>query len=138
MKYFNTQIKLQLSFLKGCYLDSNILAQFISMKSRKVRIFRILRTIFNRAHIYKYQMNIPYRNAYYLLYSLKDKKLPFIPSLITGIKVKVSGRLPTQRVVPRKTINKVDIGGVKPNKRSIMEFSSFANKNRRGRFNVKV
>ena len=61
-----------------------------------------------------------------------------IPTVLTGLKIKISGRLITQRVVPKKTISKLEKGGFKKTKENIVDYAMYTNKNKRGSYSVKV
>lgn len=61
-----------------------------------------------------------------------------MPTVLTGLKVKISGRLITERVYPRKTINKTEIGGFKKTDSNIIDYAIYTNKNKRGSYSVKV
>lgn len=61
-----------------------------------------------------------------------------IPAILTGLKVQISGRLKTERVIPKKTIQKKEIGGFKRTKENIVDYAIYTNKNKRGAYSVKV
>lgn len=61
-----------------------------------------------------------------------------IPAVLTGLKIKISGRLITQRVVPKKTISKLEKGGFKKTKTNLVDYATYTNKNKRGSYTVKV
>ena len=61
-----------------------------------------------------------------------------IPTILTGLKIKISGRLITQRVIPKKTISKLEKGGFKKTKINIVDYATYTNKNKRGSYTVKV
>ncbi len=60
------------------------------------------------------------------------------PAILTGLRIKISGRLITQRVKPKKTINLYEVGGFKKTKNNIVDYALYTSKNKRGAYTVKV
>ena len=68
-----------------------------------------------------------------------------LPSYITGMKIRISGRLTTQRSVPRQTVQTAQVGSfssshIPSNSKAsgIISSASFSTKNQKGAFTVKV
>lgn len=61
-----------------------------------------------------------------------------VPAILTGLKVQVSGRLITERVIPKRTVKIKEAGGFKRTKNSIVDFAKYTNKNKRGSYTIKV
>jgi ribosomal protein S3 len=61
-----------------------------------------------------------------------------IPSYLSGIKIRVAGRLLTQRVIPRLTVKTIQRGTLARGKANFIDSSRFTNKNRRGSFSITV
>jgi hypothetical protein len=61
-----------------------------------------------------------------------------IPSVNSGIKIKVAGRLMTQSVVPRKTVKTIQRGALARGKVFFADNSRFTNKNKRGSYSITV
>lgn len=61
-----------------------------------------------------------------------------LPASILGIKVTISGRIPTQRVIPRKTIKTIIYGTFKGNHNIIIDYNKFTTSNHLGTFTFKV
>ena len=160
-KLLNLKVELVLNQLKYPYMDSQILAKFIALNTNQTRFRDIFYRIANKALTAKIssksirsQMNktMPMdegiesldtnpATANYL--NLKsDQKIVKIhrsnPAILTGIKVQISGRLMTERVKPKLTINKKEIGGFKKTQNNIVDYSIYTNKNKRGAYTVKV
>nr|YP_009486097.1 ribosomal protein S3 [Cantharellus lutescens]AWA82222.1 ribosomal protein S3 [Cantharellus lutescens] len=57
---------------------------------------------------------------------------------LTGIKLKISGRLAKQRVVPKRTVKTAYKGGISDNKYNIVESSTFTHKNKKGAFSIRI
>jgi hypothetical protein len=118
-KVFKQPVELRLVRLHYPYLNSYILAQYIAINTAKYNFTRIQRAIFG---------------------SNLDGTLP---SYITGMKIRISGRLTTQRSVPRQTEQTAQIGSfssshIPANKSGIIEYAAFSTKNQKGAFTIKV
>ena len=61
-----------------------------------------------------------------------------IPSILTGLRVQVSGRLSRDRIVPKITVQKKQLGGFKINNKNISDYAVFTSKNRKGAYTIKV
>jgi hypothetical protein len=59
-------------------------------------------------------------------------------SHITGVKVKLSGRLTTQRAAPRQTVQAGRIGSSAKGQYSTVDYSQHTAKNKLGAFTMKV
>jgi hypothetical protein len=93
--------------------------------------------------------NIEKKIINYLIYKNNNKDLlrnknfinnPLTSTKVTGIKIRVSGRLNKEKIVPRKTVKTIQIGNL--NKKSVsasfVDSASYLSKNKKGSFNVKV
>lgn len=137
----NLKVELQLNKLTYPYHDSTILAKLIAFNTNKKRFTSIMKIILKKASIITntlrtYKEKEDYYNVVSGPKNIKIHKS--IPTVLTGLKVKISGRLITQRVIPKKTISKDEKGGFKRTKKSIVDYAVFTNKNKRGSYSVKV
>ena len=128
-KLFKQPVELRFVRLHYPYLDSYILAQYIAINTAKYNFTRIQRAIFGA-------LQFPVLKAS----ELEDTTLP---SYITGMKIRISGRLTTQRSVPRQTVQTAQVGSfssshIPSNKSGIISSASFSTKNQKGAFTVKV
>lgn len=128
-KLFKQPVELRFVRLHYPYLDSYILAQYIAINTSKYNFTRIQRAIFGA-------LQFPVLKAS----ELEDTTLP---SYITGMKIRISGRLTTQRSVPRQTVQTAQVGSfssshIPSNKSGIISSASFSTKNQKGAFTVKV
>jgi hypothetical protein len=121
----------ELRFVRLPYLDSYILAQYIAINTAKYNFTRIQRAIFGA-------LQFPVLKAS----ELEDTTLP---SYITGMKIRISGRLTTQRSVPRQTVQTAQVGSfssshIPSNSKAsgIISSAAFSTKNQKGAFTVKV
>lgn len=122
-KIFKRPVEVRLVRLYYPYLNSHILAQYIAINSRKYNFTRIQRAIFGAVPLAKVDGDI-FNNT-------------SLPAYITGIKITISGRLTTQKSVPRQTEQSAQIGTFSKGK-NIIEYSAFTSKNKKGAFTVKV
>lgn len=132
-KLYKSPVELRLVRLHYPYLNSYILAQYIAMNTRKYNLKAITNSLFTRV-----QLSGP-------------DSTPLLPAQILGLKVKISGRLTTQRSVPRQTVQTVQIGSFsssavaqaasKPGAAlavGVVEYAAYTSKNKKGAFTVKV
>ena len=62
----------------------------------------------------------------------------FDPSYLSGVKIKIAGRLLTHRVIPRKTIKLIHKGILARSKVIYNDTARFTNKNKRGAYSITV
>jgi hypothetical protein len=125
-KLFKRPVELRFVRLHYPYLNSYILAQYIAINSNRYNFTRIQRAIFNALRPVK---------ASSLADSTGSDQL--VPAFITGMKIRVSGRLVTQRSVPRQTVQTAQIGSFS-GQHNVIDYASFTSKNKKGAFTVKV
>jgi hypothetical protein len=63
---------------------------------------------------------------------------PVSPAKTTGIRIRLAGRLNTERLKPKKTVQTVQIGSLSKNLVNFVNTASFTTKNKKGTFNIKV
>ena len=63
---------------------------------------------------------------------------PVSPAKTTGIRIRLAGRLKTERFKPKKTVQTVQIGSLSKNLVNFVNTASFTAKNKKGTFNIKV
>jgi hypothetical protein len=63
---------------------------------------------------------------------------PVAPAKTTGIRIRLAGRLNTERFKPKKTVQKVQIGSLSKNLVNFVNTASYTAKNKKGVFNIKV
>lgn len=136
-KLFKRPVELHLVRLHYPYLNSYILAQYISINTAKYNFTRIISRLWGANAIFRpIAINDTDQENTWSTTSTSGSS---IPAYITGMKVKISGRLVTQRSVPRQTVQTAQVGsfstsgGVQE-----VESASFTSKNKKGAFTVKV
>lgn len=123
-KIFNKSIELELIRLKYPAHNSNILAQILAISSNKLKFFTMMRKLL-------YNVNIKQPGV------LKHN-FNIIPSYLSGIKVRLGGRLSTENLIPRKTVKTYQIGSIARNKTNYRELSRITLKNKRGAYSFTV
>jgi Mitochondrial ribosomal protein (VAR1) len=123
--YFKKPVEFELIKSNNPYFNANILVQLLGLIINKTKLRKIKNNIFKGAKTIKANsfLNSTYSN---------------IPSYLAGIKIRVAGRLLTQRVVPRKTVKLINKGALARSKVIFLDSSRFTNKNKRGAFSITV
>jgi hypothetical protein len=123
-KIYKKPVELELDRLHYPYYDSNILSNMIGLISNIVKLRFIIKKLFTIAKIKKTNKII--------------NKYSIIPSYLSGFKIRVAGRLLTQRVVPRLTVKTIQRGTLARGKAHFVDSATFSNKNKRGSFSITV
>ena len=123
---FNKPVELDLIRLHYPYHDSNILVRLLAFMINKMKLRRITRRLFNKAVV----KSIKKINN-------KDQ-VNIIPAFISGITIKVAGRLMKYKVIPRKTVKIVRRGSSSIGKVNFSDVSRYTNKNKRGSFTITI
>lgn len=125
-KLFKKTIILDLVRLKYPYHESNILAQVLSLSCKTKDFRQIMRKL-----LYTATISNPSK-------MIRKQNITIIPSYLSGIKVRLGGRLITQRVVPRFTVQSLQIGSLARGKVNFTDSSRITLKNKRGAFSFTV
>src|SRR6266487_3334892 len=123
--FFNKPIELDLIRIYYPYFNTNILVNLLSVFINKIHLRKIVNKFITKI-IKNQSSNIFYTNRNKLLTD------------ISGIRIKVAGRLLTQRIIPRKTIKVISKGALARNKALFLETARFTNKNKRGAFSITI
>ena len=129
-KYLKKPVELELIRLYYPYNDSQILANTIGRLSKNIRNrFRsLVDNTFNFSKI---------KNPTKLIMA-KKPRISILPSFLTGIKIRLGGRLLSQKVIPRFSVQTFQEGSLARTKANIVTSSRFTHKNKRGTFSVTV
>jgi len=125
-KYYKKPVELELDRLYYPYFDSNILANMIGLISNMIKFRIIIKKLFSVAKL---------KNPIKLV---KKTRSSLIPSFLSGIKIRLAGRLLTQRVIPRLTVKTIQKGTLARGKSNFVNSARFTNKNRRGVYSITV
>ena len=124
--FFKKPVELDLIRLHYPYNDSTILVNLLGIMINKIKLRIIIRKLFEKAVIKNLnKINSNYKNN-------------CIPAFLSGITIKVAGRLLTHKVVPRQTIKITRRGALAKGKINFSDVARFTNKNKRGAFSVTI
>ena len=126
---FNKAVEIDLIRLHHPSLESQILANTIGLisKNKKVRFRSIVSSLFNNTQIIK------------LNDSNKESNLRYCkPSSLVGIKIRLGGRILSQKVIPRFSTFSKQKGAFARTKSDFSTQSRFTDKSRRGAFSYTV
>ena len=123
---FKKPVELNLIRLHYPYLDSNILVNLLGIMINKIKLRILIRKLFENTII----KNLKTVNL--------NRNNNIIPAFLSGINIKVAGRLLTQRIVPRKTVKNIIRGASNRSKVNFLDVARYTNKNRRGAFSITV
>ena len=159
-KLFNCDVELNLVRLYLPYQDSNILAQYLNIGSFKKRfvylasrLFRKVK-IFNNIKIASRRIKTTHSNGKSLPACIlngpfgplggEDTALttrPFrveYPSGVSGINIKLAGRTPTQKLIPRVAVRRAQRGNFSRLNSKMIEKSMCIDTSKKGAFNFTV
>jgi Mitochondrial ribosomal protein (VAR1) len=120
---FKKPVELSLNRIYYPYFDSNIFVNLLANIINIIRVRRIVKKLFKKAMIIKNPFN-------------KKTLMNKIPSVLSGIKFKIGGRLLTHRIVPRKTTLNIRKGALSRIKINYLDTARYTNKNNRGAFSI--
>jgi|SRR5882757_2427797 len=125
-KIFNKSVELELTQLHHPFHEPNILVNALGSIVNRIKLRKILNKLF-KAVVIKNPTRM-----------INRKRFSLVPCLLSGLSVKVAGRVMTQRVVPRKTVKFTQKGSLSRTKSIFVENARFTNKNKRGSFSITV
>jgi hypothetical protein len=124
---FKKPVELDLIRLHYPYNDSNILANFLAIMINRIKLRIIIKKLFGNAILKNKKFS-----------GTKTNKLNIIPAFLSGINIKVGGRLLNNRIVPRKTVKTIRRGAVAKGKINYLDVARYTNKNKRGAYSITV
>ena len=122
-KILQTNVQLELVRLKYVYHDSNILAQFLGINSHKNTYGKFKNLLWRRVTTSS---------------NLSNTTIDSPVTQLTGFRIKISGRLAKQRVVPKKTVKSTYKGAISPNKNNLVQEATWTGKNKKGAYSIRV
>lgn len=124
-----SHLELRFIPLQYPYLDSYILNQYIAINASKYNFSRIQKLLFNKVSpVMEFSSNV----------NVSETENGGLVSKISGLKMELSGRLTTQRSIPRKTVSNAHIGKFKGDSTMTKDTSQYPSKNKLGAFTIKV
>nr|YP_009517273.1 ribosomal protein S3 [Tephrocybe rancida]AYE93163.1 ribosomal protein S3 [Tephrocybe rancida] len=124
-KIFKKPVEFDLIRTHYPYNDSNILVNLLGIMINKIKLRIIIRRFFVKAII----KNIN---------SLKSNRGILIPAFLSGLTIRVAGRLLTHKIVPRKTVKTSRRGASATGRINFKDTATYTNKNKRGAFSITV
>jgi hypothetical protein len=124
---FNKPVELQLIRVHQPYLDSNIFVNLLSLniKNKKFKTNVQLSKLFQKSIV---------KNVC----DPRNKSVNFIPTYLSGIKIRIGGRLIREKVIPRKSKKIYEKGASSIGKVNFLDTASITNKNRKGSYTLKI
>ena len=119
----------------------NFYLVFIALHSNKRSFRRLFNNIIRKANVITKGIIKNPKYKHFFLGATNKNQIEIhssINSVLTGLKVRISGRLITQRIVPKRTVQQKEIGNFKRTNNSIVDYSMFTSKNKRGAYTIKV
>ena len=124
---FNKPVELQLTRLHHPYLDSNILVNLLALnlnnKSKKTNW--AIKKIYSKNAIK--DLNDP------ALATMNN-----IPAFLSGLNIKVAGRLMREPILPRITTKVFEKGAIATGKVNYLDVASITQKNKKGAYTIKI
>lgn len=122
-KYFNKLDNTGLGYNKDLIITNKtkMVSQLTNQNSNKLKLFIPSSILYDNMDNYKEIITNPVS-----------------PAKTTGIRIRLAGRLKTERFKPKKTVQTVQIGSLSKNLVNFVNTSSFTAKNKKGTFNIKI
>jgi hypothetical protein len=127
-KLFNKPVELKLIRLHYPSKDANILVNLMGTLINKIKLNRIIRKVFAGSII----------KTLTKLKSRKKNNITIIPAFLTGMTIKIAGRLMTQTVQPRRTVKFKRRGALASGKINYFNSARLTNKNKRGSYSITI
>lgn len=124
---FKKPVELQLIRIHQPFHDSNILVNLLSLniKNKKFKTNVAIEKLYAKKAI---------KN----LYDYSIKSTNFIPTFLSGIKIRIGGRLMREPIIPRITTKNFERGASSPGKVNFLDTATITKKNRKGSYTIKI
>ena len=124
---FNKPVELQLIRIHQPYQDSNILVNLLSLniKNKKFKTNVQIAKLFQKRVVKS-------------VYDYQNKSVNFIPTYLSGIKIRIGGRLMREHLIPKISKKKYERGASSVGKVNFLDSASITNKNRKGSYTLKI
>ena len=124
---FNKPVVFQLIRLHHPYHDTNILANLLSLNIRNKR--KKSRIAINKIYSNKAVKTLNDPNL---------KSVNLIPAFLSGLNLKIGGRLMKEPIIPRLTTKNFERGAISPGKVNYLDIATITNKNRKGAYSITI
>ena len=130
----NKPIEFNLIRLHKSDYDSNILAQLFILILKKKNIRIAINKLYTKNNIANTA------SASYLMpaYADQAQEYNFIPAYISGLYIKIGGRLMREPIIPRLTTKKFEIGAIATGKVNLVDSARITQKNKKGAYTIKI
>jgi hypothetical protein len=124
---FKKPVELQLIRIHQPFYDSNILVNLLSLniKNKKFKPNVAIEKLYAKKAV---------KN----LYDYSIKSVNFIPAFLSGIKIRIGGRLMREPIIPRITTKNFERGASSPGKVNFLDIATITKKNRKGSYTIKI
>jgi hypothetical protein len=124
---FKKPVELQLIRIHQPYLDSNILVNLLSLniRNKKFKTNVKIEKLFQKRVV---------KNVY----DYQNKSVNFIPTYLSGINIRIGGRLLREALIPRISKKRFERGARSIGKVNYLDSASITNKNRKGSYTLKI
>ena len=124
---FKKPVELQLIRVHKPYLDSNILVNLLSLniRNKKFKTNVRIQKLFKKRVV---------KNVY----DYQNKSVNSIPTFLSGINIRIGGRLMREPLIPRKSKKRFERGARSIGKVNYLDSASITNKNRKGSYTLKI
>lgn len=139
-KLFKKPVEFDLTRLHYPYNDSTILVNLLGIMINKIKLRIIIRRLFEKAVIKNLSRGSVKNKISSSSYAVnaEEKNIVNIPAFLSGIKIKVGGRLLTQSVIPRKSVKITQRGATQRGKINFLDVARYTRKNKRGAFSITI
>ena len=124
---FKKPIELQLIRIHHPFHDSNILVNLLSLniKNKKFKTNVQIEKLYAKKTIKS-------------LYDYNIDTVNFIPTFLSGIKIRIGGRLMREPIIPRITTKNFERGASSPGKVNFLDAATINSKNKKGSYTIKI
>jgi hypothetical protein len=124
---FKKPVELRLIRIHQPFHDSNILVNLLSLniKNKKFKTNVAIEKLYAKKAV---------KN----LYDYSIKSVNFIPTFLSGIKIRIGGRLMREPIIPRITTKNFERGASSPGKVNFLDTATITKKNRKGSYTIKI
>lgn len=124
---FKKPVVFQLIRLHHPYHDANILANLLSLNIRNKR--KKSRIAINKIYSNKAVKTLNDPNL---------KSVNLIPAFLSGLNLKIGGRLMREPIIPRLTTKNFERGAISPGKVNYLDIATITKKNRKGAYSITI
>lgn len=133
---FNKPIEFNLIRLHKSDYDSNILAQLFILILKKKNIRIAINKLYTKNNIAV--ANATAKNSNLMQSQAFAQATNFIPAYISGLYIKIGGRLMREPIIPRLTTKKFEIGAIATGKVNLVDSARITKKNKKGAYTIKI